>query len=170
MPTGALEALHREPTPGKLALDYLVHNEWLTIFMLFGALAIYSLRSGFRFAYGLVECAIGAIAIWASLHIRDGRLSVGLALPSIDDSLHLSTVFLTLVSGIYIIVRGLDNLPQKLTTWLTRFWDAVFSGSRKNKLFLGVSLSRHGSLIRSISLITPTMRQGTVIARIRCMA
>jgi hypothetical protein len=61
------------------------------------AVGLHMIRARFRSAYGLAEVAVGLAACWVALQKADvGGLAIGL----------------TLASGVYVMVRGLDNVAQ----------------------------------------------------------
>src|SRR4051812_14945558 len=63
------------------------------------------------FIYGVTEVVVGLIATWSTIHSSTAdMLSKGLGF----------------FGGIYIVVRGLDNMDRDLPTKLRPLWDRCF--------------------------------------------
>jgi len=78
-------------------------------------LALYWWRSHYRLAYGLTEFGVGLVA------------SVSVLWPSFQVSQLAASGILQFVGGLYVVVRGLDNIGQGLRgTRLQVFWDRWF--------------------------------------------
>jgi hypothetical protein len=90
--------------------DYL-RQEWAFPPAVALALVFFRFRGSRPFRYGLFEVFVGAIAIWIAIH-TSGRSLVETAIP--------------FFGGIYIIVRGLDNIDKGLPERYRSRWDKVF--------------------------------------------
>jgi hypothetical protein len=90
--------------------------------------ATYWLRCVFRITYGGIEAVFGTIAIWFTLYH-------GQASPK----------FVTIIAGIYVIVRGLDNVEKGLEAKAARYrrghaiWKAVFFWNWIKRPIAGIS-------------------------------
>ena len=91
----------------------------LVFFVLFLLWSLYKLRRTRRVQYGIIELFVGLLTISKSL-ISFFTLSV--AFSAID--------YLTVLSGMYIVIRGLDNietgLKAKNMTYYLRKWERIF--------------------------------------------
>jgi|ERR1700730_246642 len=89
----------------------LISNEWAMIPALLVSAGFYRLRGTHPFIYGLAEILVGMTATWSGIHA--GTTS-------------LIAQAIAFFGGLYIIVRGLDNvdkgLPQRMRPW----WDVCF--------------------------------------------
>src|SRR5436309_5453299 len=93
----------------------------LAVFIFLG-FAFYLLRRRHRLAYGLIEVGIGIVVI--SLTIFPQTSYLLLQEEPLFGWLLLKSAGVS--AGIYVLVRGLDNVEQGLTkSWRTR-WDRAF--------------------------------------------
>jgi hypothetical protein len=103
----------------------IINNDWVTLFLVFTSLLLFRLRARYRFWYGTLEMFVGIAAIRTAVHtgqqISQNAPPIDLVLPRV----------LTVLSGVYVIIRGLDNMTQKLPDSLHKLWDLWFPGSRK---------------------------------------
>lgn len=76
----------------------------------------YWIRLRFPLLYGCIEISIGAIMVWKYLEL--GLHRSGAPIGILD-------VF-PVAAGIYIIVRGLDNISKKLPKWIEPYWAKLF--------------------------------------------
>jgi hypothetical protein len=104
----------------------LLNKEWTTIVFVCISFVLFRIRSTHRFLYGFMEFNIGIIAIWAAL--QAGQLTMPL---NESAGIFLSKA-ITIVSGVYVIIRGLDNMSNKLPVRLHSAWDTFFPGARKS--------------------------------------
>jgi hypothetical protein len=90
--------------------------------------ATYWVRCVFRVTYGGVEAVFGTIAIWFTLYHGEA-----------------SPKFITIIAGIYVIVRGLDNVEKGLEAKAARYrrghaiWKAVFFWNWIKRPIAGIS-------------------------------
>lgn len=93
-----------------------------TVFWILVAIGFYRLRCATRFGYGLIEiiAGIGAIILGEfppySALIADNVWQLG------SRASHM----LTLIAGVYIVVRGMDNIAQDLPERWRPAWRRVF--------------------------------------------
>lgn len=111
----------------------VMNYEWATGPVVIVAFALYRVRCTHKYFYGQLEVVVGVLAIWAGLHISGSTIEQGLVVPPVNDSGMLLTRVVTLLSGVYVIIRGLDNMAQDLPEGRWRFWDRWFPGGRKKK-------------------------------------
>jgi len=81
-------------------------NEVFAFFLMAAALILFAIRKFMRPSFGLVEIAIGIDALW---NVPDTA-------PVVIDGITRTQFLLQIAAGIYLIVRGLDNLDQ--SGWL----------------------------------------------------
>src|SRR5262249_18523392 len=74
------------------------------------ALAFFWTRCRYRLLYGVAEFIAGAFALWHSYPIGRGAFSG--TFNEAFQSYQWQVVFLTTLAGIYIMIRGLDNISQ----------------------------------------------------------
>lgn len=82
------------------------------------AVGLYNLRLRIRSVYGLIEIVVGTISIlFATNHAASP-----------------ATTFITAVGGIYVIVRGLDNIEQSISGGAKSIWERylMFRGFTRN--------------------------------------
>jgi hypothetical protein len=79
--------------------------------------ALYGLRSKSPFIYGISEVFVGITAIWLS--VRPPTIS------PLSDIGNGVWQLVTILGGVYIIVRGLDNMDKKVPTRLQRYWSLL---------------------------------------------
>jgi uncharacterized membrane protein HdeD (DUF308 family) len=106
-------------------MEYLV-----TALLLVGALtigaALYGLRCHWRLLYGSLEIVTGLVVIFFIRHPqRYGYLLLDGPDPSALGVFLSSTV--TILAGVYIIVRGFDNIDQSLPVRWRAGWDRLFA-------------------------------------------
>lgn len=84
----------------------------LTAFLfIVAAVLLYGVRSRYPFAYGFIEIVVGMSAIiFATITFRT------------PTGLSISQLLLTVSSGMYVIVRGLDNMSKSLPKSLVLLW------------------------------------------------
>jgi hypothetical protein len=79
-------------------------NEYVLILLiLLLAFGLYLIRYFFRFAYGIVEIFIGLLSIFGAMARA----------PQIVDDSTTTLLLVQIAAGIYIIVRGIDNVSQR---------------------------------------------------------
>jgi len=93
-------------------------------FVLLGVLA-YLVRSNFRSLYGYMEISTGAYAVWQYLELLIDKKVMTHDLIEVFSSLSFFDVF-PISAGVYIIVRGLDNVSKDLPEWLEPIWIRYF--------------------------------------------
>jgi MFS superfamily sulfate permease-like transporter len=89
----------------------------VSIFLLF------LLRCRNAIAYGLLEIAVGLVSVFISANAGQ-NISQATAI------YELATRALGLLGGVYIVIRGLDNLDKNIPDQWRRLWDEVFRGKR----------------------------------------
>ena len=72
---------------------------------------LYWLRGYKPFIYGTVEVVVGSVTMWAGFHTENAGLLLRC---------------LGLAGGIYIVVRGLDNMDKALPESWRAFWERWF--------------------------------------------
>lgn len=85
-------------------------------------LFFYWLRCQFRFWYGLVELAVALGVIYMTFYPQTDNLLLNA--PPISHSLF--TKGAGILGGIYILVRGMDNMDQDLPPKWRLIWDKAF--------------------------------------------
>ena len=83
---------------------------------------MFQLRRRRPFVYGVFEFAVGVIGLVLTFHPQTTYLLTGEASPS---GLILSRG-IAIVGGIYLLVRGLDNMERDLPRRWRPFWDMLF--------------------------------------------
>ena len=95
------------------------------IFWVLVAIGFYRLRCSYGFAYGIIELIAGTIAIILGEFPPYTVLTANDTSAIGSQALHI----LTLMGGIYIIVRGMDNIDQNLPSRWRPAWQRVFGTS-----------------------------------------
>jgi hypothetical protein len=88
-------------------------SSWLVPILLLVGIGLYRLRTKHTVMYGLFECSFAIAGITFSVHTAS------------NDSL---SKLLSLAGGVYIIVRGLDNIDKGLTPLSRARWHLFFPG------------------------------------------
>ena len=103
-------------------------NIWGTVFLvILSAFFLYFLRGRMRLSYGITEFLFGII------------VSVRTFYPDFDLKNLKSIIIFQIVAGLYIMIRGLDNIGKGLKgTFLEPYW-CIYSGetfetNKSNKL------------------------------------
>ena len=118
-------------------LAYLVYHYWSTIIRFIAAaygrvalviiavlagIALYILRVEQRLHYGIIEITFGVISLFAS----------------IMNAVNVQTSTLQVAAGVYIIVRGLDDikigLDERPSHRLWAAWNSIYYSEAANKL------------------------------------
>ena len=86
-------------------------SPFVAILFVVVALLLYGMRTRFPFAYGVVEVIVGIAAIVSVLPRQ----------PPIE-TLVVYAELLSVSGGIYVIVRGLDNMNKAVPEVLKRYW------------------------------------------------
>ena len=86
------------------------------------ALFLYRLRGLHPFRYGLGEMAVGIAAIYFSFYPASSAI---LTKASSEFGMALSHG-VTLIGGIYLLVRGMDNVERDLPYGWRRQWARIF--------------------------------------------
>ena len=73
-----------------------------TLLLVLGAVMLYAIRKYFRCGFGLIEIMIGIDALW----------NVPATAPIVVDGATRTQFVMQSAIGLYLIVRGLDNLDQ----------------------------------------------------------
>jgi len=92
-------------------LKSLISNEWAMIPALCAAIILYRLRGSRPFMYGIAEVIVGMTATWSGIHA--GTTSV-------------ITQALAFFGGMYVVVRGMDNMDKDLPPKMRRWWNILF--------------------------------------------
>jgi hypothetical protein len=85
--------------------------------------ALYSLRTRYRLAYGIIELIIAIIIVFATM------IDVLNRFPSSSDLIPLLTnTALPLIVALYVFVRGMDNIGEGLKTYpaIAQYWTSFF--------------------------------------------
>ena len=85
-------------------------SPYFVIFAFATALWFYRLRGRHPLFYGITEISVATAAIWLTINTENALSLKGLAL----------------LGGIYIIVRGLDNMDRGMPSWLRPAWERLF--------------------------------------------
>jgi hypothetical protein len=85
-------------------------------------LFFYWLRCQFRFWYGVIEIAVALGVIYMTFVPQTDYLLLGVP----PTSHFLFTKGAGILAGIYILVRGMDNMDQDLPPNWRRIWDKAF--------------------------------------------
>jgi hypothetical protein len=96
------------------------------IFWVLVALGFYRLRCSYGMAYGIIEVIAGTVAIILSEFPPYTVITANDISVVGSQALHI----LTLMGGIYIVVRGMDNINQNLPPRLRPAWQRIFGASR----------------------------------------
>jgi hypothetical protein len=94
---------------------------YLILLILLAAM-LYWLRRNYRLAYAFIEIAAGIGTLIVSIY-PPYILIAACEISAIGARFSSS---LTIMAGLYIIVRGMDNLDQALPAKWRRIWDRIF--------------------------------------------
>ncbi|MEX3937394.1 hypothetical protein AB4Y32_37650 [Paraburkholderia phymatum] len=114
------------PKLGDFLANYLLTFPVLGIaaILAVAGVALYAIRSRFRLFYGLVETWIGIYVTWLAIpHVDAGRALSAVGGPGLD--------WVKVVTGLYVIVRGLDNIGKQIkerhsAKFLGQVWGRLF--------------------------------------------
>ena len=97
---------------------------WTSLVVAF-AIGFYWLRCQIKLVFGLIEVIVALLVIYFSINPANHALLASPAASDLEILLSSSTV---LLGGVYIFVRGLDNIGQKLPkpSGLQRWWHRWF--------------------------------------------
>lgn len=97
-----------------LVIEYI--KTWgLVIIVLILGIFFYWIRCKFRLAYGIAEVGVGLLSVCGMAPLKSGV-----------SNLNFSDI-LAILAGLYIIVRGMDNISKGLTnTKIEFYWRRVF--------------------------------------------
>lgn len=84
------------------ALLYPLHDGIFALLMTLGAILLFAIRKYFRCAFGLIEILIGIDAFW----------NLPATAPIVVDATTRTQFVMQSAIGLYLVVRGLDNLDQ----------------------------------------------------------
>jgi hypothetical protein len=108
--------------------DYIVplmsKNSLIVLCILAGVI-LFSIRTNYPFAYGVGELVIGIASIYHILSTPEGGST------STEGSSLAKIV--AIFAGIYIIVRGLDNMDKSVPTTLAERWDILLRWGKPRK-------------------------------------
>jgi hypothetical protein len=102
-------------------------NAGTVIGIIIGCFVLYRLRCRKPFWYGVIEVVVAVVTIiltiWpvsvsAATLIIGSRNIFGIAV-------ELPT-FLGILGGVYIFVRGMDNMSKELPGWMRKWWHLLF--------------------------------------------
>jgi hypothetical protein len=94
-----------------------------------GGFALYLLRCRKQLLYGIVELVFSVIILTLTFIPQLSYLTA--------DSSFLGSYLVRgigLLTGLYTLVRGMDNIDKSLTAKWRKRWDLVFHGSSKGKI------------------------------------
>jgi hypothetical protein len=77
-------------------------NEVFALFLVTAAVALFAIRKFMKASFGLVELAVGVDALW---NVPDTA-------PLVIDGITRTQFLLQIAAGLYLIIRGLDNIDQ----------------------------------------------------------
>ena len=84
------------------AIMNILPNGSFALLLVCGAIILYAIRKFFRCGFGLIEIMIGIDALW----------NVPATAPAVVDAATRTQFVMQSAIGLYLIVRGLDNLDQ----------------------------------------------------------
>lgn len=105
---------------------------WFAAPALLLAMLLYRMRCTARFAYGLIELFVGIVTLVAVT--RSATVT--------EVGASLQAKGLGLAGGVYIVVRGLDNMDNGLPQSWRRRWNLLFRGLDTSQSAGGVALTR----------------------------
>jgi hypothetical protein len=92
---------------------------------IFASVLLYWMRSRHRFAYGIVELIFGLFVIVISAFSHMAPSDFAQTQRPFEPLPTLGAI----AAGVYIIVRGLDNISIALPKRWRRSWEAIFGSS-----------------------------------------
>ena len=95
---------------------------WLLLLVIVGVI-FYWLRSRHRFYYGIVEVVAAMLVTFLTFYPQTNYLLING--PTFPGSMRRETA--GFFAGVYIFVRGMDNIAQALPSGLQPLWDRFFS-------------------------------------------
>jgi hypothetical protein len=95
---------------------------WFTIFWVLVAIGFYRVRCARRFVYGVIEIVAGVGTIVLGEFPPYAILAANDAWALGSRAAHM----LTLMAGVYIVVRGMDNMAQDLPRRWRPAWRRIF--------------------------------------------
>jgi hypothetical protein len=87
------------------------------------AMLLFSLRRRHPFLYGILECAVGITGLMLTFY---PQISYMPTLETTPLGMALSR-WVAIVGGIYLLVRGLDNMERDLPRSWQPHWHALFA-------------------------------------------
>ena len=93
-----------------------------TMFWVVVAMVFYRIRCASRLLYGAVEIVAGIVTIVLGEFPPYAVLTSDTTWTMGSRAAHM----LTLMAGVYLVVRGLDNIGQDLPDWLRPAWRRIF--------------------------------------------
>ena len=90
------------------------------------AVALYRVRGTHPIVYGVAEIAVGILAIWFVVGIPKPTLLTADDGGQAVDVSRANSSLVGFLGGIYIIIRGFDNVDKGIAGKLRRFWDMAF--------------------------------------------
>ena len=93
------------------------------------AIGLFWARCRMPLAYGIAELCVGFVSVYLSVNAGKGPQAL---LASGGDPIYgLATRAIGILGGIYILVRGMDNVDKGLPSswWSRRVWDRFFHGT-----------------------------------------
>jgi rRNA-processing protein FCF1 len=94
----------------------LIYKILFGIGLLITSLGIYWVRHYYRMFYGLVELLVGLL------------LGIRIFFYNTNSSLEVIALVLQLLTSIYVMIRGLDNMEKDLSNWssLNKIWKSIY--------------------------------------------
>lgn len=85
--------------------------------------ALYLFRSRSPFVYGVLEVVVSWVMILVTIEVSNAT--------SVSDGLPLLAKATGLLGGVYVSVRGLDNMDKDIPLRIRRPWNRLFHGNRR---------------------------------------
>jgi hypothetical protein len=109
-------------------IQLVLNSDGLTIVFVILALLLYRFRGQHRFIFGFIELLVGVTAVWIALHTDN---IAGVSLMTHQSGALLLSKAVTTISGIYVMIRGLDNMSEQLPKRVQRTWAICFPPARR---------------------------------------
>ena len=95
--------------------------------IIIGCFVLYKLRCSKPFWYGVIEVVVAVatiiLTIWP-VSVSSGTVIIGSR--NIFGVVVELQKYLGILAGIYIFVRGMDNMSKELPRWMRKWWHLLF--------------------------------------------
>jgi hypothetical protein len=115
----------------------------VTVFWVVVAVAFYRVRCRSRLLYGALEVAAG-IGVIIIGEFPPNAIAAATTWTLGSRAAHM----LALMGGVYIVVRGLDNIEQALPGRWRPAWRRIFGDARAGRFYIGVERASHPAQYR----------------------